>query len=98
MTTNDHQSRSAGQTHHRLVLAAGAAEFRSWLCVAPLARSLISRGRERRALRAELRRLETDPEYAADWRIELAEGWRRNEFDRALLRVLDARSDGGDPG
>ncbi|WP_153482773.1 hypothetical protein, partial [Streptomyces katsurahamanus] len=33
--------------------------------------------REQRELLAELRQLERDPEFAADWRVEPAEGWRR---------------------
>ncbi|MFI1017550.1 hypothetical protein [Streptomyces sp. NPDC020965] len=58
---------------------------------------LTPEARDLRSVRRELRRLETDPEFADAWRAELAEGWRRIEFDRALLRVLEGLPDGGGP-
>ncbi|MFI1017464.1 hypothetical protein [Streptomyces sp. NPDC020965] len=73
-------------------LAVGAARFRvrrTW-ALSPEARDL-------RLLRRELRRLERDPEFAGAWRAELAEGWRRIEFDRALSKICDDLVDDGDP-
>ncbi|MER5772006.1 hypothetical protein [Streptomyces sp. NPDC001985] len=57
---------------------------------------LTPRGREHRRLRAELRRLENDPDYADRWRAELAEGWRQLRFERALETLLLDLADGGD--
>ncbi|WP_190120739.1 hypothetical protein [Streptomyces inusitatus] len=58
---------------------------------------LTAQGRERRALGAELRRVETDPEYAAEWRAELDEGVRQLRFERALEALVRDLADGGDP-
>lgn len=78
--------------------AVGIAEV--WLrsCFLLLAEALTSEGRERRVLRAELRRFDNDAEFAAEWRAEATEGWRRAEFDRALSKLACGRSDGEDSG
>ncbi|MFI1016285.1 hypothetical protein [Streptomyces sp. NPDC020965] len=77
-----------------LALAVGAAETQSRCHLARLMRFLTVSSRELRVLRSELRRLESDAEFAAAWRAELAEGWRRVEFDRALDNVLRAGPNG----
>ncbi|GGZ27072.1 hypothetical protein GCM10010387_20540 [Streptomyces inusitatus] len=97
MLTNDHRARRVGQVHQRLALAVRAVEI--WLRVRfpRLVWVLTPRCRERRALRAELRRVETDPEYAAQWRAELDEGVRQLRFERALEALVQDLADGGDP-
>ncbi|MGW1978470.1 hypothetical protein [Streptomyces sp. NPDC001889] len=80
----------------RLALAVGAVEVWLRVCFPRLVWALTPRGREHRRLRAELRRLETDPDYADQWRAELAEGWRQVRFERALEALLRDLADGGD--
>lgn len=80
-----------------LTLVARATETRSGSRFPRTLWPLSPKERELRFLRRELRRLEKDREFAGEWQAELAEGWRRIEFDRALLRALEERGDGGDP-
>ncbi|MFI1012739.1 hypothetical protein [Streptomyces sp. NPDC020965] len=81
----------------RLVLAVSVAEIRLRSRFPRLVWGLTPDARELRCIQSELRRLECDPEFAAEWRAELAEGWRRVEFDQALLRALEGLPDGGGP-
>lgn len=83
--------------HPWLARAGKAAAVRPRPRLPRLLRALSPQERELSLLRSELRQLENDPEFAAEWRVELAEGWRRIEFDRALLKVLDAPPEGGGP-
>ncbi|MER7043860.1 hypothetical protein ABT391_02955 [Streptomyces jumonjinensis] len=55
--------------------------------------SLMPEDREHRDLLAELRRLERDPEFAADQRAEPAEGWRRVQFDKGPAVTGDPRQE-----
>ncbi|MQS38685.1 hypothetical protein [Streptomyces katsurahamanus] len=96
MMTSDHQSHNVGRVHQWLGLAVDAAKIRLRSRTRRLLWSLTPGEREHRVLRSELRRLERDPKFAVELRIELAEGWLRVRFDRGLAELVSGRAGGGD--
>ncbi|MCM2388709.1 hypothetical protein [Streptomyces albipurpureus] len=75
-------------------LRVGAAEIRLRQWFPALAWFLRGAG-ERRALMAELQRLEQDPEFAAEWRAALDDELRQMQFNCAVERLLRELLDEG---
>lgn len=77
--------------HH----AVGAVQFLLRRCF-PALTWFLSVPLERRALMAELQRMETDPEFAAAWRAALDDELRQMRFNRAVDRLLRQLSNDSD--
>ncbi|MEV6419778.1 hypothetical protein [Streptomyces sp. NPDC051662] len=71
-----------------LVLAAGAVNVLLRLRFPRLVWALTTTSGERRALMSELRRLESDPLFAAEWRTALHTEWDQRVFDRAVAELV----------